>query len=388
MNGSIKNMPEKKHRNISETMNIAFYNFSHWFTNETNHIDFRDMLTIPCEGEIVPYKEAEIIFIHYGGNADHIPFLAALFEQYPHKKFVLVSGEYLRRIQALIPKKISTKATHAVWAKKLFPSLYPMSHIFFPFPHIKADYALYNLLVKYKKRGNILSVLCEDSEALGEMSVHYPLFIRDIIASFIPQSLMSNEYSASHRLTTLNTALHPLTPQVSIHTKNAKHEKVRLDNTRDIFCSTIFGNTTKERVLACKKISKIGTMSIYGQNPISTYGAFKGDINEIYKQSLYGLCFENISADGYITEKLFNIIKNQAIPIYWGDPKISRYCNTDAMIYCSSRSDIYSLHKQVKETNARIKDIAQTPYFLDEHIKYIAESYEKMSERLKNFLFY
>ena len=382
-------MPNNISKTTSEKLPVAFYNFSQWFTNETNYIDFRDLLDIPCEGKIVPYEEAEIIFIDYAGNADHIPFITSLFEKFPHKKFIVLSGEYLRRTQKLIPKKISTKATHALWAKKMFPYVYNISHSIFPRPTIQEDMPLYQLLYKHRYNKNVLSLLCEDAPELGESYIHFPLFLRKIISQNIPRAYREEDahtmgYTRTERYTALKNNLKNITPNIYQDVYSDKQGDEEINNKKDIFCSSIFGNTTRERVLAIKSISKVKKVIVYGENPISVCGALKGDVDEVYSKSLYGICFENTSVAGYITEKLYNIIKNRAIPIYWGDTKITRYCNTDAMIYCASYKDIYSLHKRIKETH--LKDISETPYFLDEHIAYFFEVYEQMTHRVQSFL--
>ena len=37
------------------------------------------------------------------------------------------------------------------------------------------------------------------------------------------------------------------------------------------------------------------------------------------------ICFENTSKPNYFTEKLVNAYYSGSIPIYWGDPNISKY---------------------------------------------------------------
>lgn len=48
----------------------------------------------------------------------------------------------------------------------------------------------------------------------------------------------------------------------------------------------------------------------------------------------FTIAFENSSCIGHISEKFFDPINNGSIPIYWGDPKISREFNTKAFINC------------------------------------------------------
>lgn len=46
----------------------------------------------------------------------------------------------------------------------------------------------------------------------------------------------------------------------------------------------------------------------------------------------FSLCYENGSHPGYVTEKLMEAFAAQTIPIYWGDPEVTRTFNLDSFI--------------------------------------------------------
>lgn len=46
----------------------------------------------------------------------------------------------------------------------------------------------------------------------------------------------------------------------------------------------------------------------------------------------FNLCFENSSHPGYTTEKLYEALLADTIPIYWGDPLVARDFNTKAFL--------------------------------------------------------
>ena len=46
----------------------------------------------------------------------------------------------------------------------------------------------------------------------------------------------------------------------------------------------------------------------------------------------FAIAFENSSAEGYTTEKLFEPMLENAIPIYWGNPSVSRDFNTKSFV--------------------------------------------------------
>ncbi|KAK4524226.1 hypothetical protein GAYE_SCF02G2125 [Galdieria yellowstonensis] len=58
-----------------------------------------------------------------------------------------------------------------------------------------------------------------------------------------------------------------------------------------------------------------------------------------YRPYKFTLCFENTQLMGYITEKLFNGLLADTVPIYWGTPDIDELVNTDAIIVCNEEGD-------------------------------------------------
>ncbi len=48
----------------------------------------------------------------------------------------------------------------------------------------------------------------------------------------------------------------------------------------------------------------------------------------------FTIAFENHMLDGYTTEKLFDPLSRGSIPIYWGNPTITKYVNKDCFINC------------------------------------------------------
>ena len=49
-------------------------------------------------------------------------------------------------------------------------------------------------------------------------------------------------------------------------------------------------------------------------------------------QFKFTIAFENSRREGYVTEKLFDALTANTIPIYWGDPKVKKIVNADAII--------------------------------------------------------
>jgi alpha(1,3/1,4) fucosyltransferase len=77
----------------------------------------------------------------------------------------------------------------------------------------------------------------------------------------------------------------------------------------------------------------------YGQrflkSPFPVYKSYKGVINdksEVYPKYRFALCYENAQVPGYVTEKIFDCLRCDCIPIYLGAPNITEYVPKDAFI--------------------------------------------------------
>lgn len=61
------------------------------------------------------------------------------------------------------------------------------------------------------------------------------------------------------------------------------------------------------------------------------------------------LCFENMSMDGYITEKLFDCLFVGTIPLYLGAPDVKQFIPEDAYIDCSRYHSWEEMWKDIKD---------------------------------------
>lgn len=87
------------------------------------------------------------------------------------------------------------------------------------------------------------------------------------------------------------------------------------------------------------------------------------------KQYKFSLCFENQSAEGYTTEKLMQAKAAGCIPIYWGDPKVSRDFNEAGFIHAQTirtPEDLISLVREVDQNTEKYEAMYNQP-LLDEH---------------------
>ncbi len=71
---------------------------------------------------------------------------------------------------------------------------------------------------------------------------------------------------------------------------------------------------------------------------------------EFLKKYKFTIAFENSSSNGYTTEKLFQPLESFSIPIYWGNPLVTRDFNPKAFINCNDYdNDFDAVIERVKE---------------------------------------
>jgi hypothetical protein len=75
-----------------------------------------------------------------------------------------------------------------------------------------------------------------------------------------------------------------------------------------------------------------------GKNLVDTknirkvYKGTVGDKTEVLKQYKFAFCFENCVFPGYITEKIFDVMFANCVPIYYGDPNIKNIVPPQAFL--------------------------------------------------------
>lgn len=108
---------------------------------------------------------------------------------------------------------------------------------------------------------------------------------------------------------------------------------------------------------------------LFGATDYKTYkGELKGDKIKAMAGYKFSLCFENASAPGYITEKIFDSFKAKCIPIYWGAPDVSKYIPKNCFVDFRDFNDYASLleylnnmseiryNKYIEEIDVFLKD--------------------------------
>ena len=71
------------------------------------------------------------------------------------------------------------------------------------------------------------------------------------------------------------------------------------------------------------------------KTPDKSYSSYKGLVkskSDIFPKFRFALCYENNVAPGYITEKVFDCMRSDCVPIYLGAPNIDDYLPPDTFI--------------------------------------------------------
>jgi len=72
---------------------------------------------------------------------------------------------------------------------------------------------------------------------------------------------------------------------------------------------------------------------------------------EFIKRHKFTIAFENESSPNYVTEKIFDALLVNSVPIYWGSPKITEYFNPDAFINCHDYDSFDRVIDQIIEVD-------------------------------------
>ena len=127
--------------------------------------------------------------------------------------------------------------------------------------------------------------------------------------------------------------------------------------TRSKFCAFVVSNPKNEiRNAAFKALNEYKPVDSAGRlfNNVGDkiFAGLGGGGGELKKHAFlkdykFCLCYENESSDGYVTEKLLHAKAAGCIPIYWGDPQVSKDFNEEGFINLTGSPE--SLVQRVRE---------------------------------------
>lgn len=99
------------------------------------------------------------------------------------------------------------------------------------------------------------------------------------------------------------------------------------------FCCMVVSNPdSKERIDFFHKLSAYKKVDSGGRY-LNNIGMPVENKQEFIKNYKFVISFENSSYPGYTTEKLVEPMLVNSVPIYWGDPEVSKDFNTESFVY-------------------------------------------------------
>lgn len=145
------------------------------------------------------------------------------------------------------------------------------------------------------------------------------------------------------------------------------------------FCSFVFSNyrADVERRSMFETLSTYKKVNAAGSYLNNTGGGKVKNKLEYEMKHKFVIAFENSSRSGYTTEKLVSALVAGSVPIYWGNPDISREFNTKRFINCHDFKNFEEVLDRVKEidTNDELylsivnEPIASNVYNFDDVLK-------------------
>lgn len=106
-----------------------------------------------------------------------------------------------------------------------------------------------------------------------------------------------------------------------------------------------------------------------GGRYLNNIGGPVSDKIEFMKPYKFVVSFENESYPGYVTEKVYEPKLVDSLPIYWGDPLISKEFNSKSFINCHEFDSLEAVVERIKELDQNDKlylQYARAPFFLDD----------------------
>ena len=108
------------------------------------------------------------------------------------------------------------------------------------------------------------------------------------------------------------------------------------------------GNFTEK----LNSITPVDHISLY-DNEIENVSCYNSpELLKVFNQYRFIICFENSYNPGYITEKIFNCMLADTIPIYSGSPIIHDFINPDCFVNIGENDDLDAVVERVREINS------------------------------------
>jgi hypothetical protein len=182
---------------------------------------------------------------------------------------------------------------------------------------------------------------------------------------------------------------HGVDPQQLVKAPDYKAEEIAAGKKK--FCNFLYSNRVPYREEFFRQLSKYKKVDAPGQsmnNMSSMDELYKGDKWERKKQFLseykFTIAFENYVYPGYQTEKLFDAMQVNSLPVYCGDPLVGEIFNTRSFINApdyiptSNSATVNFLEKYAQQD---FKDLL--PSFYNKPVHRVKRKLKSMGRQLK-----
>lgn len=164
-----------------------------------------------------------------------------------------------------------------------------------------------------------------------------------------------------------------------------KHENYKM-NVKNRFCNFVYSNgrdAMRERDDFFYMLSEYKKVDSGGRH-LNNIGGNVDNKLDFQRRYKFSIAFENACANGYTTEKILQAFAAATIPIYYGDPLVSKEFNSKAFINCHEYDSFEEVIKRIKEIDMNDELFAQyikEPAFIDD------DNYKEPLKRYKEFLY-
>lgn len=150
----------------------------------------------------------------------------------------------------------------------------------------------------------------------------------------------------------------------------------------------------KIRTILFNNLSKIDRIESGGKLLNNTQ-ALKEDFNNDKRRFIghykFNICPENSNKEGYVTEKVFEAIKSNTIPIYWGgnnnpEPNV---LNKDAILFYDGPNSLPGLNRQIEDLHRKpklYKEFLDQPKFQPNAEEYIIHLFDSLHSKILQVL--
>lgn len=159
---------------------------------------------------------------------------------------------------------------------------------------------------------------------------------------------------------------------------------------KEFFANFIFSHDSEhnirgdffQKLSQYKRVESAGTL--YNNMPNGeTVNWLDNSKAELQRKSKFTLCFESTSHRGFNTEKITDAFFADTIPVYYGDPDITKIFNPKAFLNCADYESMDAVIQRIQELDQddeKYLEMLRQPIFVDDQCP------RRMDEALEKFI--